>query len=118
MRPGKRFGLSAVQKSELWGRWKAGQSLHEIGRAFDKSHSSIRCVVSLHGGFIPAVRRRSLRVLTLPEREDISRGIACGSSIRTIAQHLDRAASTVSREVARDVGRAEDRANECDARTS
>ena len=114
MRPGKRFGLSAVQKSELWGRWKAGQSLHEIGRAFDKSHSSIRCVVSLHGWFVPAVRRRSLRVLTLPEREDISRGIACGSSIRKIAQHLDRSASTVSREVARHSGRSEYRANEAD----
>lgn len=56
MRPGKRFGLSAMQKSELWRRWKAGQSLHEIGRAFGKEHSSIRCVVSLHGGFVPAVR--------------------------------------------------------------
>jgi hypothetical protein len=50
MRQGKRFGLSAMQKSDLWRRWKAGQSLHEIGRAFGKSHSSIRCVVSLHGG--------------------------------------------------------------------
>jgi hypothetical protein len=47
MRPGKRFGLSAVQKSELWSRWKAGQTLHEIGRALDKGPSSIRCVVSL-----------------------------------------------------------------------
>jgi len=103
-----------VQKSELWRRWKAGQSLHEIGRAFGKSHSSIRCVVSLQGGFVPAVRRRSLRVLTLPEREDISRGIACGSSIRKIAQHLDRAASTVSREVGRHGGRSEYRANEAD----
>ena len=93
---------------------RAGQSLHEIGRAFGKSHSSIRCVVSLQGGFVPAVRRRSLRVLTLPEREDISRGIACGSSIRKIAQHLDRAASTVSREVARHGGRSEYRANEAD----
>ena len=112
MRQGKRFGLSAMQKSELWRRWKAGQSLHEIGRAFGKSHSSIRCVVSLHGGFVPAVRRRSLLALTLPEREDISRGIACGSSIRKIAQHLDRAVSTVSREVARHGGRSEYRANE------
>jgi len=42
MRPGKRFGLSTVQKSGLWRRWQAGQSLHEIGRVFDKSHSSIR----------------------------------------------------------------------------
>src|SRR5271163_3956368 len=114
MRQGKRFGLSAIEKSDLWRRWKAGQSLHEIGRAFGKSHSSIRCVVSLHGGFIPAVRRRSLLALTLPEREDISRGIACGSSFRKIAQLLDRAASTVSREVRRHGGRPEYRANDAD----
>lgn len=114
MRQGKRFGLSAMQKSDLWRRWKAGQSLHEIGRAFGKEHSSIRCEVSLHGGFVPAVRRRSLLALTLPEREDISRGIATGSSIRKIARHLDRAVSTVSREVARHGGRSEYRANEAD----
>ena len=103
-----------MQKSELWRRWKAGQSLHEIGRAFGKSHGSIRCVVSLHGGFVPAVRRRSLRALTLPEREDISRGIASGSSLREIAKLLDRAVSTVSREVARHGGRSEYRANAAD----
>jgi len=115
MRQGKQFGLSAMQKSDLWRRWKAGQSLHEIGRAFGKSHSSIRCVVSLRGGIVPVTRRRSLLALTLPEREDISRGIASGSSIRKIAQLLDRAASTVSREVVRHGGRPEYRANEADA---
>jgi hypothetical protein len=50
MTQGKRFGLSAAQKSDMWCRWKAGQSLHEIGRAFGKEHSSIRCLVSRHGG--------------------------------------------------------------------
>src|SRR6267142_1558169 len=114
MRQGKQFGLSAMQKSDMWRRWKAGQSLHEIGRAFGKSHSSIRCVVSLRGGIVPVTRRRSLLALTLPEREDISRGIASGSSIRKIAQLLDRAASTVSREVARHGGRPEYRANKAD----
>src|SRR5277367_875866 len=114
MRQGKRFGLSAIEKSDLWRRWKAGQSLHEIGRAFDKSHSSIRCVVSLHGGIVPAVRRRSLLVLTAVEREDISRGLASGSSIRDIAKVLERAASTVSREVRRHGGRPEYRASEAD----
>src|SRR5271170_1748068 len=114
MRAGQRFGLSGVQKSELWRRWKAGQPLHEIGRVFGKSHSSIRCVVSLQGGFVPAVRQRSLLALTLPEREDISRGIACGSSMRAIAELLDRAASTVSREVRRHGGRPENRANKAD----
>jgi chromosomal replication initiation ATPase DnaA len=47
MTQGKRSGLSAVQKSDMWCRWKTGQSLHEIGRAFGKSHSSIRCLVSV-----------------------------------------------------------------------
>ncbi|HWO29121.1 MAG TPA: helix-turn-helix domain-containing protein, partial [Candidatus Acidoferrum sp.] len=110
----KQFGLSAEQKSDLWRRWKAGESLHEIGRAFGKEHSSIRCLVSRHGGFVPSVRRRSLRTLTLGEREDISRGIASGSSIRDIAKDLQRAASTVSREVARHGGRPLYRANEAD----
>jgi hypothetical protein len=63
----KRFGLSAVQKSDMWRRWKAGQSLHEIGRAFGKEHSSIRCLVSRYGGFVPPIRRRSLLALTLRE---------------------------------------------------
>jgi DNA-binding CsgD family transcriptional regulator len=76
MRPGKRFGLSAAQKSELWRRWKQGQSLHEIGRALGKEHSSVRCLVSRYGGFVPAIRKRSLLALTLREREEISRGLA------------------------------------------
>jgi len=114
MRQGKRFGLSTVQKSELWRRWKAGQSLHEIGRAFGKEHSSIRCLVARHGGIVPAVRRRSVLALTAVEREDISRGLASGASLRKIAQLLERAASTVSREVARHGGRPEYRANEAD----
>jgi hypothetical protein len=71
MAEGKRFGLSAMQKSDMWCRWKMGQSLHEIGRAFGKSHSSIRCVALHHGGFVPAVRQRSLLSLTLTEREEI-----------------------------------------------
>jgi len=103
-------------RRELWRRWKAGQSLHEIGRTFGKEHSSIRCLVVRHGGIVPAVRRRSRRVLTAVEREDISRGLASGASLRKIAQLLDRAASTVSREVARHGGRPEYRANEADQR--
>jgi IS30 family transposase len=114
MRQGKQFGFSAMQKSDLWRRWKAGQSLHEIGRAFGKSHSSIRCVVSLRGGIVPVTRQRSLLALTLSEREDISRGIASGSSIREIAKLLDRAASTVSREVIRHGGRPVYRGSEAD----
>jgi IS30 family transposase len=54
-------------------------------------------------------------VLTLAEREDISRGIAGGCSLRDIAQRLRRAPCTVSREVARHGGRAQYRANEADS---
>jgi IS30 family transposase len=114
MKPGKRFGLSASEKSDIWRRWKAGETLHEIGRAFDKPHSSIRCLLLPRGGIPPAIRRRSRLALTRSEREDISRGIASRSSIRDIAKGLQRAASTVSREVVRHGGRPEYRAHEAD----
>ena len=114
MRLGRRYGLSAVQRTEIWRRWKAGESLHEIGRALGKDHGSIHFLLSQHGGIVPAVRRRSERTLTLAEREEISRGIASGSSIREIARNLQRAASTVSREVARHGGRPRYRASKAD----
>jgi len=118
MAQGRRLRLSAMQRTDMWGRWKAGQSLHEIGRACGKSHVSIQFLLSQHGGIVPATRRRSLLTLTLAEREDISRGIASGSSIRDIAKGLQRAASTVSREVARHGGRPQYRANEADHQAS
>jgi len=114
MRPGKRFGLSAIEKRDIWSRWKVGQSLHEIGRAFDKPHNSIRCLLLPRGGIPPAARSRSRLALTLSEREDILRGIASGSSFREIARHLDRAVSTVSREVTRHGGRPAYRAHAAD----
>jgi IS30 family transposase len=114
MTQARRVKLSAMQRADMWRRWKAGQSLHQIGRAFGKSHVSIHFLLSQHGGIVPAARRRSLLTLTLGEREDISRGIASGSSIHSIAKGLQRAASTVSREVARHGGRPQYRANEAD----
>jgi IS30 family transposase len=114
MNEGKRSRLSLTQRTEIWSRWKSGQSLHEIGRAFSKPHSCIRCLLLPRGGIAPALRRRSRLALSRSEREDISRGIASGSSIREIARHLDRAASTVSREVTRHGGRPAYRAHEAD----
>lgn len=114
MRQGRRHGLSAEQKADIWRRWKLGESLHEIGRAFDKDHGSIQFLLSKYGGIAPANRRRSDRALTLAEREEISRGIVSGSSICEIARGLQRATSTVSREVARHGGRMAYRASEAD----
>ncbi len=114
MAQGKRVEVSAEQRAEIWQRWKAGESLQAIGRAFGRKHTSIHLLLSHHGGIVPADRRRSPKVLTLSEREEISRGIASGSSIRAIAIHLCRAASTVSREVTRHGGLALYRASEAD----
>jgi hypothetical protein len=80
----------------MWSRWKAGQSLHEIGRVFGKDHVSIQFMLAQHGWIAPAARWRSPLALKLAEREDISRGIACGSSIREIAKGLQRATSVSS----------------------
>ena len=114
MMPARRVKLSAAQRAEMWNRWKAGQSLHAIGRALGKDHVVIRFLLARHGGIAPPVRRRSPVALTLAEREDIPRGIARGCSMRVIAQGLSRACSTVTREVARHGGRAQYRANEAD----
>src|ERR1700760_5138194 len=104
MAQGKRDRLSTEQRTEMWRRWKAGESLHEIGRAFGKDHWSIQFLLSKRGGIAPPVRRRSLRTLTLAEREDISRGIASSSSIRGIASGLQRPAPAESRGVSRQGG--------------
>jgi transposase, IS30 family len=110
------WGLSAEQKRELWQRWRAGQSLTEIGRALGKHSSSVHFVISPNGGFVPRARRRRSTALTLSEREEISRGLARGSSLRAIAASLGRAPSTVSREVARAGGPSGYRAASADQR--
>ncbi len=96
MTQGKQFGLSATKSPCVPVARRDSRCLKS--GAFGKSHSSIRCVVS-HHGFVPALRQRSPLALTLTEREEISRGIASGSSIREMAKLLDRDASTVSREL-------------------
>ena len=66
---------------------------------------AIHHVLAFSGGIAPVARRRCAAALVLDEREEISRGIAAGQSIRRIAARLGRSASTVSREVARHGGR-------------
>lgn len=99
-----RPGLSAAQKTELWERWKGGQSLSEIGVALGKHAASIFCVLAHQGGIYRPPRRRSPRILSLAEREEISRGIAAGSSMRYLARVMGRSPATISREVARNGG--------------
>lgn len=88
----------------MWDRWQRGESLHQIARLFDRCHSSVQRILAESGGIRPPVRRRSEGVLSLAEREEISRGLVSGQSIRSIAASLGRAPSTVSREVHRNEG--------------
>ena len=97
-------GFDAVAKAELWERWRRGELLKAIGRAFGKPSSSIYFQVAPHGGIRPAPRRRSRLALTLSEREEILRGTAGARSMRSIARLLGRAPSTVSREIKRNGG--------------
>src|SRR5579859_4557307 len=97
-------GFTAAEKTELWDRWKRGESLKAIGRAFRKPSSSIYFLVAPHGGIRPAERRRSRLALTLAEREVISRGVTVRQSARSIAKLLGRSPSTVSREMSRNGG--------------
>ena len=104
MEQGFRRGFTAAEKTELWDRWQRGESLTAIGRTFGKPSSSIRNQLAPHGGIRPASRRRSQLALTLPEREEISRGLASHQSARSIANLLGRSASTVSRGLKRNGG--------------
>jgi IS30 family transposase len=99
-----RPGLSWKEKAELWKRWKQGESLSDIARALNKGGGSIFGVLRLRGGIAPAARWRSPAALSREEREEISRGVAAGLSIRTIAEGIERAPSTVSREIKRNGG--------------
>lgn len=110
----KRINYTAAQRSLMWDRYQRGDSLHSIARLFDRSHSSVQGIISAAGGIRPAIRARSKRALHLHEREEISRGIAAGLSIRAIANDLGRAPSTVSREINRNDGAKHYRANTAD----
>ncbi|MBC9035211.1 IS30 family transposase [Sphingomonas sp. JC676] len=100
-----RIWFTPAQKVELWERWKQGQSISAISRALERRNKSgVRQIVALHGGIAPAPRRRAVRALRVEEREEISRGIAAGWSIRGIARALGRSPSTICREIERNGG--------------
>jgi IS30 family transposase len=110
------YGLSVEQKAELWRRYRSGESCSEIGRALGTSANGIRGIVLAHGGFSPPPRRRHPHALSLFEREEISRGLSAQLSIRQIAIRLDRAPSSISREIRRHGGRSGYRALRADQR--
>jgi len=110
-----RIWFTPKQKAELWERWKSGQCVADIARALERRNKSgVYRVLALNGGIAPTPRRRASVALRLEEREEVSRGIAAGRSIRRIAQGLGRSPSTVSREISRNGGCSAYRASEAD----
>lgn len=117
MKQKPRIYYSDSQKALMWERWRKGDSLQKIARLFDRNHSSVQGILAETGGITPVPRCRSKRALTLSEREEISRGLVAGCSIRALAAQLGRAPSTVCREVKRNGGREGYRATQADQAT-
>lgn len=113
---GRFSGFTAAERGEIWRLWKSGFSTRDIGRAIGRQAGAVWLRLAPTGGIEPAPRVRAARTLQLTEREEISRGLAQGSSIRQIAAGLGRAPSTVSREVRRHLGRSQYRAANADRR--
>ena len=114
MKRRQRTYYSETDKALMWDRWQKGESLQTIAQLFNRNHSSIAGVLSRTGGIRPPQRTRSRSALSLAEREDISRGVVAGHSVRWMAATLDRSPSTVSREIVRNGGRQCYRASEAD----
>lgn len=100
----KRIIYTESQKALMWDRWRKGESLQQIAQLFDRNHSSVSGILSVSGGIRPPQRKRGGNALSLAEREEISRAMVAGESIRTIAKNLSRSPSTISRELSRNGG--------------
>ena len=112
----RRRMFTAAESAEVWDRWQRGEGLKLIGRVFGRTSSAIFAHLKPHGGIRPVPRRRGRRALSIDEREEISRGVAAGVSLRSIAAKLHRAPSTVSRELRRNGGLGRYRAAAADQR--
>lgn len=117
MKQRPRIYYTESQKLVMWEHWRKGDSLQQIAQLFDRNHSSIQRILAETGGIQPAQRCRSCLALSLAEREEISRGLVRGQSIRSIAIGLRRAPSTISREIKRNGGQSEYRASQADQAT-
>lgn len=108
------YGLSEQQQDQVWAALRAGESVCRIARHQRVPQQHVRRYFAQTGGVQPPPVRRSVRALSAPEREEISRGIAAGMTARAIGARLERSHSTVVREIARNGGRNSYRAQTAD----
>jgi IS30 family transposase len=106
--------LSAAEKARIRELRAAGLTTQLIAVEVGRGHRTV-------WGFLESLRRRpapprcrSVLRLSVAEREEISRGLVAGESLRSIASRLGRAPSTVSREVGLNGGRRRYRAHVAD----
>ncbi len=104
MKQGARRYFTSAERAQMWRRHTQGDTICAIARDLARHPSTVHKALARSGGIRPAPKRRSARVLTPSEREEISRGLAAGQSMRAIAAHLGRSPSTVSREIERNGG--------------
>jgi IS30 family transposase len=101
MKQRPRIYYTEAQKAMMWDRWSKGDTLHQIGKLFDRPHTSIQNILAATGGIRPPARHRSRLALTLAEREEISRALAAGESIHCVAARLGRCARSQAASSAR-----------------
>jgi transposase, IS30 family len=102
--------FSEEERQAIWDMREAGVPVKRIARHLGRQNVSLRKFIADAGGKRPTPRQRSELRLSLEEREEISRGLAAGDSIRAIAESLGRSPSTVCREVNANGGRKKYRA--------
>src|SRR5215203_1665812 len=115
-RGGWRWSTRAEQ-AEVRRRVASGERIMDVALAVGRSKRHVQALVSPFGGIQPRVTVRSAWRLSAAEREEISRGLSAGASLRSIAAGLGRSPSTVSREVAANGGRRRYRAHRAEERT-
>jgi IS30 family transposase len=106
--------MNAERKAIIWLEWRKGSPMSVICRIIEKPSATVFSYLRYHGDIEPRARVRRLSSLSLQEREEISRGLAVGASIRSIALSLDRSPSTISREIERNGGPRRYRAADAD----
>ena len=111
----RRSPFSDAEITLVWQRWREGVRPDQIARELDRSTPGVKYLVVRRGGIAPPARRRATQALTAAEREEISRGLAMEQSVRQIAAGLNRAPSTISREIRRHGGATQYRAAAADA---
>lgn len=96
--------MTPKRKSRIWELWQQGRPMSFIAADIEKPPATVFSYLLYHGGIEPHTRVRRPDALSLDERELISRGLARGDSMRSIAKDLDRAVSSISREITRNGG--------------